>query len=137
VQRRSRNSSFSKSTNVVQRNSGMNRRARTVSEGDSWSSSSTAQTSSGPKQNQPYAGRHSAGGGGTGSAASGSNNFGGRKRTTSSGSSVVSVQKKSASASASASASDKPKNVAAVAATTAMLNEVSAKISRSTSAVSK
>jgi hypothetical protein len=131
VQRRSRNSSFSKSTNVVQRNSGMNRRARTVSEGDSWSSSSTAQTSSGPKQNQPYAGRHSAGGGGTGNAASGSNNFGGRKRTTSSGSSVVSVQKKSASA------SDKPKNAAAVAATTAMLNEVSAKISRSTSAVSK
>jgi hypothetical protein len=44
---------------------------------------------------------------------------------------VVSVQKKSASA------SDKPKNAAAVAATTAMLNEVSAKISRSTSAVSK
>ena len=131
MQRRSRNSSFSKSTNVVQRNSGMNRRARTVSEGDSWSSSSTAQMSSGPKQNQPYAGRHSAGGGGTGNAASGSNNFGGRKRTTSSGSSVVSVQKKSASA------SDKPKNAAAVAATTAMLNEVSAKISRSTSAVSK
>ena len=103
----------------------MNRRARTVSEGDSWS---TQMSSSAPKQNQPYAGRHSAGGGGnaTAGSGSGSNNFG-RKRTTSSGSGqfVVSVQKKS----------EKPKKADNAAATTAMLNEVSAKISRA--AVSK
>ncbi len=42
-------------------NSGINRRARTVSEGDSW-----GQAAASPRQNshQPYAGRHSAGGGG-------------------------------------------------------------------------
>ena len=105
----------------------MNRRARTVSEGDSWS---TQMSSSAPKQNQPYAGRHSAGGGGNATAGSGSgsgsSNFG-RKRTTSSGSGqfVVSVPKKS----------EKPKKADNAAATTAMLNEVSAKISRA--AVSK
>ena len=78
VQRRSRNPSFSKSGGQSRHSSGSSGglgrgRSRTVSEGDSWTTTGAAMS---PKH-QPYAGRRSAGDSGGGMH---------RKRTTSSGS---------------------------------------------------